>query len=140
MLRRSGERWESLTPSYRKRLERGGIGREEYLAGANLQIARGHSREKTHRHQRYILEKYGPRDKYGEPIITARHLRAARKQFGDEWLTNRLDQMARDYRQSALGEAVYPEDTEYSRRADVNTYKAGTNPFAPFWWYHGEFG
>lgn len=34
--------WESLSDSYRHRLERGGITRTEYESGANLSAARGH--------------------------------------------------------------------------------------------------
>lgn len=34
--------WESLSPSYRARLERGGITRQDYLSGASLSGARGH--------------------------------------------------------------------------------------------------
>ncbi len=41
MARREGA-WESLTPAYRTRLERGGITRESYQAGVRVQTARGH--------------------------------------------------------------------------------------------------
>lgn len=34
--------WESLSPAYRSRLERGGITRQDYLSGASLSGARGH--------------------------------------------------------------------------------------------------
>lgn len=140
MVRRSSERWDSLSPSYRSRLERHGVSREDYIAGANLQGPRGQSSEREHSRQRYILGKYGPTDIHGEPIITPKDLRAIRSEHGDQWVTNRVDQMARDYKTSARGEPVYPGDTQYSTRADVNTWKAGTNPYAPFYWYHGEFG
>jgi hypothetical protein len=34
--------WESLTPEYRKRLQRGGITKRDYERGRNLSAARGH--------------------------------------------------------------------------------------------------
>lgn len=42
MASRSAERYDSLSPGYRHRLERGGIGRTEYIRGDNLSAARGH--------------------------------------------------------------------------------------------------
>lgn len=37
--------WANLSPTYRKRLERGGITKKAYNSGANLQIARGHGKQ-----------------------------------------------------------------------------------------------
>ena len=42
MAQRSAERYDNLSPAYRHRLERGGIGRTEYIRGDNLSAARGH--------------------------------------------------------------------------------------------------
>lgn len=42
--RRGGRLWSQLSPAYRARLEREGIGREEWLRGADLRRARGHTR------------------------------------------------------------------------------------------------
>ena len=38
-----GRNWGSLSPSYRQRLERGGINRADYESGATLSRARGHA-------------------------------------------------------------------------------------------------
>lgn len=46
MAGRSLARWQSLSPTYRSRLERGGISSADYLAGANLSSARGQARER----------------------------------------------------------------------------------------------
>jgi|SRR5215472_10287547 len=35
--------WDSLSPSYRQRLERGGITRASYASGASIKAARGHA-------------------------------------------------------------------------------------------------
>lgn len=40
--RRSVAQWNALSPAYRKRLERSGISREQYLRGNKLSAARGH--------------------------------------------------------------------------------------------------
>jgi hypothetical protein len=40
--------WGDLSPTYRKRLERGGIGRHEYEAGAALSNVRGHGKTPEH--------------------------------------------------------------------------------------------
>jgi hypothetical protein len=141
MAGRTAARWDALTPTYRARLLRGGITREDYIAGANLQRARGQSKEKAHSRQRYIAEKYGPTNRFNEPLITPKELRRARREMGDEWVTQRLEQMARDYKRAARSkDPIYPGDPQYQERADRITYEAGTNPNAPFWWYHGAFG
>jgi len=58
--------WNSLSDAYRARLERGGITRGEYEAGANLSAARGHKATPEHprqaendrqRFQAYIFER-----------------------------------------------------------------------------------
>lgn len=42
--------WERLTPTYQRRLERGGISRSQYESGARLSVARGHHPERTPEH------------------------------------------------------------------------------------------
>lgn len=43
--KRTRERYQSFTPTYRQRLARRGIGEEEYLSGVSLSAARGQSKE-----------------------------------------------------------------------------------------------
>lgn len=40
--------WDSLTPTYRHRLERGGVTRSQYESGASLKAARGHRATPEH--------------------------------------------------------------------------------------------
>lgn len=53
--KRSAEQWARLKPDYRKRLERKGISRSDYLAGANLQSARGQAKEAVRTQTRQAL-------------------------------------------------------------------------------------
>lgn len=139
MRRRTAEQWDRLSENYRRRLVRQGVGREDYLSGANLQSARGQSREKVHDRQRHLVRKYGPVDIVGTPYLTPKMLQKARREHGDQWVTQRLETLAKDYLRSARGGVVYPGDPEYSRLADEPSYRAGRNPYAPFYWYHGAF-
>ncbi|HET9131465.1 MAG TPA: hypothetical protein VFO86_10980, partial [Terriglobia bacterium] len=51
--------WEALTAAYRKRLERGGIGKAQYEGGASLRAARGHAQTPEHPVQAYkSVDKY----------------------------------------------------------------------------------
>lgn len=48
MASRPRKGWESLSPAYRKRLERGGISAKDYAAGKSLSKARGHGATPEH--------------------------------------------------------------------------------------------
>lgn len=50
--------WESLSPNYRKRLERGGISAKDYAAGKSLSKARGHAATPEHPTQKIDKAKY----------------------------------------------------------------------------------
>lgn len=137
---RTAEQWERLSETYRRRLVRQGISREDYVSGAKLQTARGQSQEKAHDRQRHLVRKYGPTDIEGVPYITPKMLKSARREHGEQWVTQRLETLGKDYRESARGKPVHPGDPAYSHRADEKRYREGTNPYAPFYWYHGVFG
>lgn len=62
--RRKG--WDSLSPSYRRRLQKNGITRNDYNAGAKIQKARGHINETLPRHLRTYTTK-GDTDFYRVP-------------------------------------------------------------------------
>lgn len=69
--------WDALSESYRERLERGGITRAEYQAGASVSAARGHAAtpERPSRAEANP-EKYAAylfkRDKYVQTILRAK--------------------------------------------------------------------
>lgn len=50
--------WESLSPAYRKRLERGGISAADYGAGHSLSRARGHATTPEHPTDKIAKSKY----------------------------------------------------------------------------------
>ncbi|SNQ47510.1 hypothetical protein FRACA_1920006 [Frankia canadensis] len=152
MAARPRKPWVDRAPAQQKRLlahfeKQNGWTEAQTIAhvegGGELTAARGHGtreREQMHAHQRYLTGKYGPMDLRGDPEITPQMLIDARRQYGDEWLTQRLEKMAHDYRTSARGKYPHAGDDEYRRKSDRILYEAGSNPFAPLFWYHGKFG
>lgn len=142
---RSQAQWDALSPTYRDRLQRKGISASDYKAGAKLSEARGQSKESEHARQRRLITKYGPRDRHGDEQITPDLLRKARSRYGDEWVTNKLEQMKIDHDKSARGLFPYQGDKRLGSRSGENQYYGVMaderyNNFAPFWWYHGLFG
>lgn len=146
---RSQAQWDALSPTYRDRLQRKGISASDYKAGAKLSEARGQSNESEHAKQRKLVDEYGPKNRKvigTEPYITRDLLRRARVKYGDAWVTNRLEQMKRDYIKSAEGEFPHGGDRKVSQRTPTqseysrNASNYPTNAYAPFWWYHGLFG
>jgi hypothetical protein len=143
--RRTVAQWDHLTSAYRDRLERKGITRESYLSGAKLSEARGHKYTTVHARQQKIIDKYGPKNAMGDPEITPSMLRKARRKYGEEWVSNRLEQLKRDYEISARGGYPYSGDGKYEDRSESEqrySRKASRqyNYYAPFWWYRGVFG
>lgn len=89
--------------------------------------------ERVHRRQRYLLERYGPRSKKrDEPYLTAEDMRRARREKGDEWVTQRLEQLREDHRAWREGRNPHAGDDQYARNASEEH-----NPeYAVWYMYH----
>lgn len=75
--RRKVAQWDALSPAYRKRLERNGVSREQYLRGNRLGSARGHSQtperperatRNPQRYQQYLGARF---DRFAKELATA---------------------------------------------------------------------
>lgn len=119
--------WDSLSDSYRKRLERNGIGKTAYESGAALQKARGHTSQRnesfTRRTKRFAENFSGSH----EPEDIRREILDMGPSKGEAYMDYRR-KMTRLYEAGRYREA----ESLYSQR-DVSIP-------ANMWWYHGMFG
>jgi hypothetical protein len=147
--------WAERSERSRKRLvgwgKRKGFSEEETKAyvesGGSTSDAYGHKTrargersaeskrlEKVHRRQRYLLNTYGSKNKRDAPYLDLDDLKEAREELGEEWVTERLEQLRRDRIQWTKGRFPHRGDDEYSRVSQI-----GHNPdFAAWYWYHTQ--
>lgn len=94
--------WDSLSGSYRARLERGGVSRSDYESGASLSKARGHAKTPEHpsdagrnpeRYRDYLRERQRPETGGGgttdRDVLKRRAKENAHRVLGDAMELNR---------------------------------------------------
>ncbi len=87
--KRTSAKWDALTPTYRARLERGGITRAAYLSGAKLQKARGQAKAEPRLSAARAAARQAPSTAYPMPSASTvgrwRNRAAARGVIGGDW-------------------------------------------------------
>ena len=93
--------WESLSPAYRARLERGGITRQDYLSGVSLSGARGHAKtpERPERAEKHP-ERY--REYLGERQRLEREVQARKQGIFGESHKFRLNRSSKNVRKNPI--------------------------------------
>lgn len=139
------KRWEDLSPRYRRRLERQGITPERHASNAPLYKARGHGSRTRERTARRIRQLSLITDEAGVPYISPQALAKARKEKGDRWVLNRLEELRDARKARSKGNRPFrrnPTYTRYSDPAEVGEKDPRTGLYpvwiAPFYWYHGN--
>jgi len=139
------KRWEDLSETYRRRLERGGITRELHRRGAPLHRPRGHVTREHERAQRVsrrlppelqqIIERYGAEKKIdGTEINWNSEVLDALKdrKRGSQWVIDRLEAMRKRSK-------TYDGDPEADFILDAEEWKLLRNDNVAHWvWYHGR--
>lgn len=122
--------WDSLSASYRGRLERKGITRVQYDSGASLQRARGHTREGER--LRHAIKRFDRMDqiRYGN---TQQDLRDLRRNHSDALILKALT-----YRRQMT--ELYEAGNEDAARYMYDHMPAEFQAL-PDWmrWYHGAY-
>lgn len=115
----------------------------------DLKKARGHAapgateRDRLHARQRRLLARYGPQER-GQPALTPADVAVARRDKGDHWVTERLEEMKANHLYwTSRGESPEGVDDRYRGLAGFGKprdQRAGHNKFAAWYWYHGRYG
>lgn len=158
---RQRREWDSLSDTYRKRLERGGITRRDYERGRNLSAARGHYATPEHglksakknpkKYGEYIRKRAVP----AEPVPPSvedeayelnswkdRAFRNARNKLSDIYKYYEETVIANVYggvtRESGEVKGMSLSEAKWSARATREQWREQASPQyrANPWWYH----
>lgn len=137
--------WEDLSPQYRRRLEKAGIGREEHSRGQSLYRARGHGKAEQARadraYQRRLdafVERYS--DTYGDSLGNIRDSGNVEHSRAD--LRRALEGLPREEVEDIIRRQEEAEERWSRGDKDVAQRLYATRPRQALEWmfyYHGAF-
>jgi hypothetical protein len=110
--------WDSLSDSYRHRLERGGIDRNEYESGASLSVVRGHGLTRDaliNDIQDYKADLYGGTRRWNE-ARSAKHI--DRNDNGEKRSVKELKQILAVYKEAKRTDQFGHEEIYFMLRED----------------------
>jgi len=126
------KQWEDLTPTYRKRLERGGITKSQYESGVSVAKARGHqSEQREQERRRHVLSK-------------KRYIARMTRQYGvdEDSLQDEVDELSESELNEVMALQAKMERAYMSGKTDrASRMFRDIESSVPSWmlFYHGVF-